>query len=170
MTQTEAGTPAGTPPFVVVGVDGSAASERALLFAAREAQLRQAALHVVGAHDLGTTVYSSSGGFGGGWELGPVEDALRQATETLVAGAADTVRALPGPDVEVRTLVLQGRPSYVLLDAAEGAELLVVGARGAGLLTRMMMGSTSTEVVHGAGLPVVVVPGEAAPATGAVPE
>jgi nucleotide-binding universal stress UspA family protein len=60
---------------------------------------------------------------------------------------------------------VQGRPSHVLLDAAEGAALLVVGARGAGALTRLMMGSTSTEVVHEARLPVTVVPG-AAPAQG----
>jgi nucleotide-binding universal stress UspA family protein len=153
----------GNAPVVVVGVDGSAAAQEALLFAAREAQLRRAVLHIVAAHDLGPAAYGYAGS-AGGWELGTLEDGLREAAESLAKAAADTVATeLPGPAVHVRTIVVQGRPSHVLLDAAEGATLLVVGARGAGALTRLLMGSTSTEVVHEARLPVTVVPSHRSP-------
>jgi len=151
---------AGAPAGVLVGVDGSAAAQQALLFAAREAQLRDTVLTIVAAHDMGAMAYGYAGGFGSGFSMGPVEDGLREAAEALVKAAADTVTTdLPGPSIHVRTLVVRGRP-HVLLDAAVGAALLVVGARGAGALTRLMMGSTSTEVVHGAHLPVTVVPTE----------
>lgn len=151
--------PAHTAPFVVVGVDGSAASDAALLLAAREAQLRSAVLCVVAAHDVGAVAFSYAGGFDMGMEIGPLEDGLRLAAETLVKDATDTVATrLPGAPVEVRTTVARGRPSQVLLEAATGAELLVVGARGAGAWARLVLGSTSSEVVHHAHLPVLVVP------------
>lgn len=140
---------------VVVGIDGSAASHAALLFAAHEAQLRGAVLEIVTAHDLGVPAYGYVGAFGGGFQL----DEMREAVEARVKAAADAVAVeLTGPAVHVRTLLVQGRPSHVLLDAARDAALLVVGARGAGALTRLVLGSTSTEVVHGAQVPVTVVP------------
>ena len=76
-------------PVVVVGVDGSAAAHQALLFAAREAQLRQALLRIVAAHDLSAAVYGY--GYPLGLTSGPFEDGLRQAAETMVKAAADTV-------------------------------------------------------------------------------
>ncbi len=144
---------------VVVGVDGSPASHQALLFAAEEARLRGAELHIVAGHDTGAIAYGYAGGFDMGFEIGPLEQGLRRAAEALVKDAADLVGGLASASpVPVRTTVAQGRPSQVLLDAADGAALLVVGARGAGAFTRMMMGSTSTEVVHHAKVPVTVVP------------
>lgn len=146
---------------IVVGLDSSAAAQRALLFAAGEARLRGAVLHVVAAHDLGAAAYGYAGGFGMGMGLGPLQEGLQRAAEDLVKAAGDTVATLDlGTQVHLRTTVAQGRPSQVLLDAANGATLLVVGARGAGALTRLMMGSTSTEVVHHARLPVTVVPAD----------
>lgn len=147
------------PATVVVGVDGSTASRQALLFAAGEARLRHAGLRVVAAYDVSRAGYGYAAGLSAGWDLGPMEDRLREAAEALVKDAADTVAThVPGPALHVTTMVVQGRPSQVLLQAAEGAALLVVGARGAGALTRLMLGSTSTEVVHGAPVPVTVVP------------
>jgi nucleotide-binding universal stress UspA family protein len=143
------------PHPVVVGVDGSAASRRALLFAAGEAKLRRAVLRIVAAYDLGAAAY----GYDGSFAYGPLGDGLREAAQQLVKASADTVATeLPGPPVHVQTLVAQGRPSRVLLEAGSEAALLVVGARGAGALSRLVMGSTSTEVVHHARLPVTVVP------------
>lgn len=154
-----------TPSTIVVGVDGSAASDAALLLAAREAQLRGAVLHVVAAHDIGAVAFSYAGGFDLGSEIGPLEEGLRLAAETLVKEAADTVATtLTGTPVDVRTTVLRGRPSQVLLDASAGAALLVVGARGAGAWARLVLGSTSSEVVHHAHLPVLVVPCPPTPA------
>lgn len=149
----------GTPEdraVVVVGVDGSAASDQALLFAAHEAQLRGAVLRIVACHDLAVTTY---GGFDTGFEIGRLEDGMRVAAEALVRAAAGTVAASTAASpVVVQTVVSQGRPSQVMLDEADGAALLVVGARGACALARLMMGSTSTEVVHHARVPVAVVP------------
>lgn len=150
---------------VVVGVDGSAASDQALLFAAREAQLRGAVLRIVTSHDLAAVTY---GGFDIGFEMERLEDRLRLASEALVKAAADTVAANTAESpVLVQTVVAQGRPSQVLLDDAKDAALLVVGARGGGALTRLMMGSTSTEVVHHARVPVAVVPCDDRHETGA---
>lgn len=149
----------GDRPRVVVGLDASAAAQKALLFAAGEARLRGAVLHVVAAHDLSTAAYGYGGGFGMAMSLGPLQEGLQRVAEDLVKEAGDTVVALdPGNPVHLRTTVANGRPSHVLLEASDGAALLVVGARGAGAWTRLMMGSTSTEVVHHARLPVTVVP------------
>jgi nucleotide-binding universal stress UspA family protein len=146
-------------PSVVVGVDGSAASRQALLFAAGEAQLRSALLRIVAAYDVSRVMYGYAAGLSAGWDLGPTEERLREAAEALVKDAADTVATdVPGTPVHVQTIVARGRPSHVLLHAADSAALLVVGARGAGALTRLMLGSTSSEVVHDATVPVTVVP------------
>lgn len=152
---------------VVVGIDGSPAAHQALLFAADEARRRDAVLHVVAAHDIGSAAYGYVGGMSMGMELEPLQRGLERAAEELVKAAGDTVAtASPGAPVHVRTTVARGRPSQVLLEAAHGAAVLVVGARGAGALTRLMMGSTSTEVVHHAHLPVIVVPADEDDAAG----
>ncbi len=141
--------------LVVVGIDGSAASEAALLFAVHEAQLRGAVLRVVTSHDLAPMTY----GYAGVCDLGPMEDSLQAAGRELVAAAQETVRAAAASSpVVVETVVEQGRASVVLLEAAQGAALLVVGARGAGAFNRLMNGSTCTEVVHHAHVPVAVIP------------
>lgn len=157
------GTPPKELPQVVVGLDGSEASQRALLFAANEARLRDAVLHVVAAYEVGTAGYGYgyAGGLGMavGMDGAALQDQLRLAAEELVKAAGDTVATLTsGTPVHLRTTVAQGHASQVLLDAAQGATLLVVGARGAGALTRLLLGSTSTAVVHHARLPVTVVP------------
>ncbi len=146
---------AATRAIVVVGIDGSAAADAALLFALHEAQLRSAVLRVVTSHDLAPMTY----GYAGVCDLGSMEDAMQAAGRELVATAQETVRvAAASSPVVVETVVGQGRASTVLLEAAQGAALLVVGARGAGAFTRLMNGSTCTEVVHHAHVPVAVVP------------
>jgi len=117
-----------------VGIDGSAAAD---------------------GHDLASMTY----GYAGVCDLGSMEDAMQAAGRELVATAQETVRvAAASSPVVVETVVGQGRASTVLLEAAQGAALLVVGARGAGAFTRLMNGSTCTEVVHHAHVPVAVVP------------
>jgi nucleotide-binding universal stress UspA family protein len=71
-----------------------------------------------------------------------------------VAGAVDEIR----PDVQVVTRVVQGNPAQVLLDAAAGAQMLVLGSRGHGTLAGMLLGSVSQHCVQHAPCPVVVVP------------
>lgn len=159
----------GPVPVVVVGVDGSAASRRALLVAAAEARLRGAVLHIVAVDDLEAAAY----GYGGVFTPDPVGQSPHAAAAALVQEAAGIVAADPhGSTVQVRTVVVQGRPSQVLLAAADGAALLVVGARGAGNSTRLLVGSTSAEVLVGATGPVLITfgpDGAAAPAVAASP-
>ncbi len=151
----------GGQPRIVVGLDGSGASWCALRFAAEEARVRHGILHLVAAYDISSMTYGYAGGLNIGFDAVAMENGMRSAAEAHLKDAADTVATLaPGAPVHVQTTVAQGRPSQVLLDAADGATLLVVGARGAGAVTRMMIGSTSTEVVHYARLPVTVVPAD----------
>ena len=130
---------------VVVGVDGSPASESALAIAFEEASLRGVELVAVHA-------WSDSGVFefpGADWS-------------TLQAMGEETLsERLSGwqerfPDVLVRRVVVADRPAHQLLEQAESAQLLVVGSHGRGGFAGLLLGSVSTAVVHGARMPVIV--------------
>lgn len=147
-----------TPAPIVVGTDGSPASARAVRFALREAQLRSTGVRAVSAY-----VFTATQVGGYGWLTVPdtyeFEKQLRETTvERVHATVEEARKQLSGPPVEVEVVVQPGRPAQVLLEASEDACLLVVGSRGSGAWGRLTLGSTSTEVVHHAHLPVVVVP------------
>jgi nucleotide-binding universal stress UspA family protein len=156
MTDTPAHAPAGP---IVVGTDGSPPAKEAVIFALREAQLRGTGLRAVCAYDYTPARYT-----GYGWMAVPEGDGglYEQLHDVARQAVADTVkelrRSLGGPRVEVEIVAEAGRPAQVLLDASKDACLLVVGTRGSGAWGRLALGSTSTEVVHHAHLPVVVVP------------
>lgn len=158
MTDTPAHVPAGP---IMVGTDGSPQARHAVLFALREAQLRGTGLRAVCAYDYTPARYT-----GYGW-MAPPEDGgglHEQLHDVARQAVADTVhelrRQLGGPPVEVEVIAEAGRPAQVLLEASKDASLLVVGTRGSGAWGRLTLGSTSTEVVHHAHLPVVVVPAD----------
>ncbi|MFD8703410.1 universal stress protein [Kitasatospora sp. NPDC059648] len=155
-------TPAPAPAApIVVGTDGSEPSRRAVLFALREAQLRGVGVRAVCAFGGGRTQPSSRAMTGwrdsGGEPLPHLHDAVaREVTDSV-----EELRQLVGePYVEVEVCCERGRPAHVLLEASQDAAMLVVGSRGAGLWGRLALGSTSTEVIHHAHLPVIVVPPE----------
>ncbi|MFM9035268.1 MAG: universal stress protein, partial [Mycobacterium sp.] len=130
---------------VVVGVDGSPASESALAVAFEEASLRGVDLVAVHA-------WSDSGVFefpGADWST---LQALGE--ETLGERLAGWQERFP--DVLVRRVVVADRPAHQLLEQAESAQLLVVGSHGRGGFAGMLLGSVSTAVVHGARMPVIV--------------
>ncbi|PWG15298.1 universal stress protein [Streptomyces sp. V2] len=127
---------------VVVGVDGSASSLRAVDYAADEAALRGAPLHLVHAFLWGR--YESSGHIA-------ADDILRTAERRA---------ALRRPDVPVSLDVLPEEPEYALVRAGREASLLVVGTRGRGGLAELLLGSVSLAVAARAGCPVIVVRGE----------
>jgi nucleotide-binding universal stress UspA family protein len=60
----------------------------------------------------------------------------------------------------VRALIVEGNAAQVLLDASDGADLLVVGSRGHGGFTEALLGSVSQHCVHHAHCPVVVIRGQ----------
>lgn len=137
---------------IVVGVDGSEQSRNALRWAVDEARLRGASLLVVHAWwaypDLSGT------------PVGPFGPEAENAAEPVERFVDDTFGGPPaGVDLTVRAV--QGvTASAALLAAGETAELLVVGARGAGGFTGLLLGSVSRQVVDHATCPVVVVPAE----------
>lgn len=135
-------------PRIVVGVDGSPSSQAALRWAARQAQLIGGSIDAVCAWDTP----SMSGWAGPATEPDfDVEVAERGLVEEINTVFGDTRPA------EVRELLVRGNPSEVLLSAAEGAELLVVGSRGRGGFARALLGSVSQQCAQHAPCPVVIV-------------
>lgn len=127
---------------VVVGVDGSEESRRAMTWALAEARRRGAELLVVHVWEYASGCY------------GVITDTEMAVRDDL----ARWVRDLDTAGVEVRTLLVEGRPARELTKAAEGADLLVVGSRGRGGMRSALLGSVSTGCIHHATCPVVVVP------------
>ncbi len=139
---------------IAVGVDHSEGAKAALRFAFEEAKLRQATLRVVHAWQYG---YIGATGFEGAVPaVGGDINELRNAAETDLE---QTLReSVPETDtVEIERRVVEGRPAAVLVDESQGADLLVVGSRGHGGFTGLLLGSVSQQCAHHAACPVVIV-------------
>ncbi|MFJ2666362.1 universal stress protein [Nocardia fluminea] len=131
---------------VLVGVDGTANSVPAVELAFDEASRRK--VELVALHAFSDSSALDLPAFG--WEVG------RQSAE------ADLAEALAGyaeqyPDVPVRRIVVANRPVRTLLDESASAQLLVVGSHGRGGFSSMLLGSTSTALLHTAEIPTIVV-------------
>ncbi|MFT5223959.1 MAG: nucleotide-binding universal stress UspA family protein, partial [Glaciecola sp.] len=135
---------------IVVGVDGSPSSRGALDFAVKEAQRRDADLEAVMAYRW--TVYYP------GMEYSsvppPSKEQVEAETMELLLKAVTHVPK----QIRLDPIVVDGGSAHVLIEAAKGAELLVVGSRGRGGFRGLLLGSTSHQVVSHATCPVVVVP------------
>jgi nucleotide-binding universal stress UspA family protein/nitroimidazol reductase NimA-like FMN-containing flavoprotein (pyridoxamine 5'-phosphate oxidase superfamily) len=139
---------------LVVGVDGSAAAQAALAWALEEAALRRAALEVVFAWQFPFDMAAGNPGVpapAGEMRLW-ARDVVDQALEAVEVG--DRVPVVRRPEY--------GAAVPVLMAAARGAELLVVGTRGHGRLSTLLLGSVSQHLAVHAPCPVVVVHGPAA--------
>ena len=139
---------------IVVGVDQSEGAKAALRFALEEAKLRQATLRVVHAWQYG---YIGATGLEGSYPaLGGDIKELHDVAETALD---ETLRAeIPATDsVEIKRRVVEGRPAAVLIDESKGADLLVVGSRGHGGFTGLLLGSVSQQCAQHAACPVVIV-------------
>jgi nucleotide-binding universal stress UspA family protein len=141
--------------LIVVGVDSSEGAKAALRFALDEATLRRATVRVVHAWQFG---YIGASGIQGS---APVAGAdlsdLRRRAEEL---ALDAVLHEVGPaanGVVVERRVVEGAPATVLVDESHHADLLVVGSRGHGGFTGLLLGSVSQQCAHHAECPVVIV-------------
>ncbi|MGF7234072.1 MAG: universal stress protein [Frankia sp.] len=140
---------AGAVPPIVVGIDGSGASLVALAWAAEEAALRGAALRVIHAWALPARAYGS------GYHGPPRHEVEKAGQSVLDHAVSETLGT--DPIIAVNSRLIAGRAPHILVEAAAGAALLVVGARGHGGFAGLTMGSTSHEcVVHAPG-PVAVI-------------
>jgi nucleotide-binding universal stress UspA family protein len=138
------------PGRVVVGVDGSEQSRAALQVAKQEAIWRDAVLDVVLAWRHPYTTFVPS------FDLPAIEElegAGRSTLLDLMAGAGLSETGRPAANA----IPVEGPAASVLVDAAKGAELLVVGARGVGAFRGMLLGSVSQHCVTHAPCSVLVV-------------
>jgi nucleotide-binding universal stress UspA family protein len=150
---------------VVVGYDQTPHSDHALAEAAREAVIRGTALKIVHAYTWIPPGTPTAVPMQIPMELS--ERACREAAEQVVQTAAASVRSQhPGLTVEAHAVA--GHPAKVLADASRGADLLVVGSRGRGGFTGLLLGSVSLRVLANAHCPVVVARGESRPAQGGI--
>ncbi|WP_320068759.1 universal stress protein [Micromonospora sp. RTGN7] len=136
---------------VVVGVDGSALSRAAVEFAAEEAATRGVALRAVHA-------YRHPGAEGPG-DMQPLvydEGQLRRE-EHRVLDESLTGLEKRWPQVAVERVATRQRPAAALAEASRSAQLLVVGGRGRGEFTGLVLGSVSHAMLHRADCPVAVV-------------
>jgi nucleotide-binding universal stress UspA family protein len=137
---------------IVVGVDGSAQSRRALGWAAQEAKLRGAHLSVIHAYTLPHL----------GAEQSLTTEAItriQREAQDLIENEVDQLGELAA-GIELSCAAAEGAPTQLLLDAAEEADLLVVGSRGRGGFKALLLGSVSQQCAHHATCPVVIVPPE----------
>ncbi len=157
MTSTASGTssPAPAAQHVVVGVDGSDSAGAALAWALRQAWANGGRVTVVGAWQ--TPAMTGAAGYGSYMDLSSFD--LTGATQELLdkAVAAATADLPVGVTVPVTTSVVSGYAARELLRAAADADLLVVGSRGHGELSGMLLGSVGLHCVTHATCPVVVV-------------
>lgn len=138
---------------VVVGVDLSGTSRRALARAAVEADARDADLHVVAAWQI--TSADLLADFPG-WAMPPLEALHDHASAAVGAAVTQTL----GDRGDVRLDVVHAAAVPTLLAAAADADLLVLGSRGMGAVGRLLLGSTATACLHHAPCPVQIVPAE----------
>jgi len=143
-------------PGILVGVDGSDHSRRALEWAMREAVHHDVPLTVTTVHPgavrPATQVY---------WDIptlpedGHDLDLIRAAVQEFVGKVGNEIGET-APEVTVN--VTTGDPAEELVRASHDADLLVVGSRGSGVFAQLLLGSVSSKVTHHAACPVVVIP------------
>jgi nucleotide-binding universal stress UspA family protein len=138
---------------IIVGIDGSDHSRRALEWAVKEAAVRHSPLTVlvvqpaIAAYSGGATAYPGDAAM-----ADQARKTAQEETDQVVAGLGGS-----GPEsVTVQATI--GIPAAVLITASKDADLIVVGSRGSGGFIELVLGSVSTQVTHHAYCPVVVIP------------
>ena len=134
-------------PKIVVGVDGSASSKEALRWAARMAGGSGATIDAVAVWSDPTTY---------GWSALPPLYPPHPEIEKSLNESVDAVFGEQRPDGLVLR-ILEGLPAPTLIAASRHAQMLVVGSRGLGGITGLLLGSVSAQVVEHAICPVLVV-------------
>jgi len=141
-------TQATTAHRIVVGIDGSSCSITALDWAVRQARFTGALVEALTTWEWPNT-YGVLLVVPDGYD--PEADA-RAVLEKSIEAARQA-----HPDVVIQPMVVHGHPAPALVEASRGADLLVVGSRGHGEFTGMLIGSVSEHCVSNAHCPVLVV-------------
>jgi nucleotide-binding universal stress UspA family protein len=137
---------------IVVGVDGSGHSRKALERAAAEATAHGAPLTVLTIHQAVRDVYGAVSHY--------QEDAALtdKAKEAAQAETDQVLAGLGSKPESVTVTAVHGLPVDELIKASQGADMLVLGRRGFGGFARLTMGSVTSQVAHHAHCPVLIVP------------
>ncbi|MEZ0351548.1 universal stress protein [Mycobacterium sp. pR1184] len=138
---------------ILVCVDGSAASDAAVVWAAREAGMRHSTItlmHAVAPIVVGFPVgrlYDEMPG----WQKEAGQHVIDQAQKTLSASLGESEAP------EIRTEVVYSNVAPALIEASKDARMVVAGSQGLGALGRLLLGSVTTSLVHHAHCPVAVI-------------
>ncbi len=132
-------------PLVVVGVDGSEASSQAVAWAATYITRVGGTLELVTAWHWPPSY---------GFPLAAIDFDIEGAARDLVEKAATQVSL---PPERIVTSVVEGQPAQRLVDASKRSDVLVVGSRGHGGFSGLLLGSVSAHCVHQAHCPVIVI-------------
>ena len=139
-------------PGILVGIDGSAYSQRALEWAAKEAAVRHTSLTVLTVHQAVRDFWSGTLRYQGDDELtAKARDAAQAETDKVLSG----MQARPE---SVTVVAVHGIPAEEILNAGADADMIVVGSRGGGGFARLLMGSVSSTVAEHAKVPVMILP------------
>jgi nucleotide-binding universal stress UspA family protein len=143
-------------PGIVVGMDGSLHARHALDWGMREAAMRHVAL----------TVLAINPAMASPWTGNPLSVPNDAQTEQQVRAAAQEAIAKSASEIgeaqpaSVAVAAFSGYPAQALIDASKSADLIVIGSRGTGGFATLRLGSISSQVVHHAACPVVIVPSD----------
>lgn len=132
---------------IMVGIDGSASSKVALEWAAEEAGTRGAELHVFHAWQFPSIAYTAY--------PGEVEDL--EAAGTSILEEAKALMKSEYPDLKVHYHLSEGNPVSAITDFADKTDLVVVGSRGRGGFSSLVIGSVSTQLTHHCLVPLVII-------------
>lgn len=137
---------------IVVGVDGSVQAARALKLAMSEAALHEAELDAV------SGVAFAPGGSAFGWAPIAMDvDKLLHDVEAGLGAAIKDAKEATGLDVKVDYHALGGNPAALLTEFSSVVDLIVLGTRGRGGFTGMLLGSTSQTIIQHSQCPVMIV-------------
>ena len=139
-------------PGIIVGVDGSGHSQRALEWAAKEAAIRHTPLTVLAVHQAvhgwsGTLYFPDDEA-----EIQKIAEAVRAETDKVLAGLGDS-----RPE-SVTVRAVHGYPAEELINAGADADMIVLGSRGVGGWSAQLIGSVASKVSHHATVPVLIIP------------
>ena len=136
---------------IVVGVDGSGHSRKALERAAAEAGVHHAPLTVLTIHQAVRDVY----GLPAHYAEDPEQ--TQKARQAAQAETDEVLAAAAGRPESVTVKAVHGLPADEIIKASQDADLVVLGSRGTGGFGRLMLGSVTSQVAHHAHCPVLIV-------------